>query len=1068
MRSSATYVEVDGVPSRVTTPVSAITLQVEDAEAWTDGEVIAHLSALAARPFDLSTGPLFRVTILRRAAIEHVLVLSLHHIITDMWSVAVALSDFLHLYRLESSEISDDLPTPRSSYVDHVADQRALLESAKGAEMSAYWRRRLANSHGVLDLPFDHARRASRTGHGASVSIAIGVDGTQRIRDLASVQGTSPFVVMLATFQTLLHRYTGSDDILVGSPKANRSAKSARVLGCFLNPIVLRTDLSGDPSFLATVERCRDVVKESFARDRFPFHKIIEDMAAAHETAGQPLFNVMFAWQKTSRLVGRDFASSQILNTENPASFDDGLNVESMAREWRATPLDLTLLVAEVDRQFVATFEYATDLFEAGTVERLADHFVVLLESALADPQQTIGALPMLTEPERAELTTAVDDTRVEYDRDVCLHSLVSRQAQRTPSATAVTFADESLTYRQLDERANQLAHHLIARGVTAGDIVGIHLERSLDMVVAVLATLKSGAAYLPLDPGFPPERLEFMRNDSAAATVITTTPLADGDPAARVDITAEADAIAAHSTSDPTVAVSATDLAYVIYTSGSTGRPKGVQIEHRNVVNFLNAMTTRPGITPDDTLLSVTTLSFDVAVGDIFLPLVNGATLAVASAEAGMDPNLILAELTTRRPRLMQATATTWRMLVDARWRGDPELTIVCGGEALTRDLADELLTRCNVLWNAYGPTETTVCVGDGRGALRRRPITVGRALGQHDVARPRPLPAATPGRCPRRAVHRRRRRRPRLPQPPPAHGRTIRPRPFTDPTSSSTAPATSPAASPPANRTPRPPRQPSQDPRPPHRARRDRSPPQRRAIRLTSDRHHLRTHPRQHPTRGVLHSRFGTSAHGSRSSHVPSRPRSRLHGAGHVPPRRRLPPHPEQQDRPQRPPHPHPHHSSLHRPAPSRRRNHRRHDLGERPRHHRHRPPRQLLRPRRPLPPRHDDRLPPRDQLGVDLAVRAIFAAPTIAELATEIGERESIAPGSGSAIAIVDRSQPLELSLSQERMWFLHQLHPTATAYNLSGALRLRVRSTSTHFVGRSTGSSSATNRCVPTSR
>ncbi len=328
-----------------------------------------------------------------------------------------------------------------------------------------------------------------------------------------------------------------------------------------------------------------------------------------------------------------------------------------MAREWRATPVDLTLLVAEVDRQFVATFEYATDLFEAGTVERLADHFVVLLESALADPQQTIGALPMLTDPERAELTTAVDDTRVEYDRDVCLHSLVTRQAHRTPSATAVTFADESLTYRQLDERANQLAHHLIARGVTPGDIVGIHLERSLDMVVAVLATLKSGAAYLPLDPGFPPERLEFMRNDSAAATVITTTPLAEDDPAARVDITAEADTIAAHPTSDPAVAVSATDLAYVIYTSGSTGRPKGVQIEHRNVVNFVVATgRARPGIKPGDTLLSVTTLSFDVASGDLFLPLANGATVAIAPTAAMMDPRA-----DDRRARGAPTDAACW-----------------------------------------------------------------------------------------------------------------------------------------------------------------------------------------------------------------------------------------------------------------------------------------------------------------------------------------------------------------------------------------------------------------------
>ena len=497
---------------------------------------------------------------------------------------------------------------------------------------------------------------------------------------------------------------------------------------------MLRVDVAGDPTFSEVVDRVQSTTLDAYAHQDLPFDRLVEELRPPRDLSRSPLFQVFFNLQNA------------------PMTLPElaGISVEAVPLERRAAQFDLSLSV-DTSWSNSLVFEYATDLFEAGTVERMADHFVVLLESALADPQQTIGALPMLTETERAELTSAVDDTRVEYDRDVCVHTLVTRQAQRTPTATAVIFADESLTYRQLDDRANQLAHHLVARGVTPGDIVGIHLERSLDMVVAVLATLKSGAAYLPLDPGFPPERLEFMRNDSAATTVITTTALLHDDGAGHLDLTADAEHIAQQPISDPAVAVTADDLAYVIYTSGSTGRPKGVQIEHRNVVNFLHAMTTRPGITPDDTLLSVTTLSFDISVLELFLPLVNGARVVVVDRASVVDGYALIAHIERVRPTLMQATPTTWRMLIDAGWRGDSNLTIVCGGEALTRDLADELLTRCATLWNAYGPTETTVWSSIKRIERDGGPITIGRALDNTTLLvldrYQQPLPVGVPG---------------------------------------------------------------------------------------------------------------------------------------------------------------------------------------------------------------------------------------------------------------------------------------------------------------------------------
>ena len=546
-------------------------------------------------------------------------------------------------------------------------------------------------------------------------------------------------MTLLAAFKTLLYRYSGQEDMVVGSPIANRNRiEIEELIGFFVNTLVLRTDLSDDPSFRELLGRVRNVALEAYDNHDLPFEKLVNELSPERNLSHNPLFQVMFILQNAPR---------------NELRLP-GLTITPLATKSNTAKFDLTLSLIETERGLTGRLEYNTDLFDEATIVRMSKHFQTLLEGIVADPQQRLSDLPVLTEAERYRMLVEWNNTWADYPQDNCIHQLFEAQVERTPNALAVTFESQQMTYRELDTRANQLAHYLQSLGIKPEALVGICVERSLDMIMGLLGILKAGGAYVPLDPSYPKKRLAFMLEDAGISVLLTQEQLVaefsdyevkttclDSDWA---DISREARDI-------PVSKVTAENLAYVIYTSGSTGRPKGVQIEHRSLLNFLHSMRQRPGLTDEDVLLSVTTLSFDIAALELFLPLIVGARLVIASRAVATDGRQLSEQLVANEVTVMQATPATWRLLVEAGWRGSEKLRILCGGEALPRELANQLRERGACLWNLYGPTETTIWSIVARIENDEGPMTLGSPICNTQIyvldAHLQPVPIGVPG---------------------------------------------------------------------------------------------------------------------------------------------------------------------------------------------------------------------------------------------------------------------------------------------------------------------------------
>jgi amino acid adenylation domain-containing protein len=456
---------------------------------------------------------------------------------------------------------------------------------------------------------------------------------------------------------------------------------------------------------------------EAYDHQDLPFEKLVEELQPARDMSYSPLFQVMFIWQN---MLGKPVALPEL--TLTPVAVSN-----------RASMFDLTLYMWEREKQLSGAFEYNTDLFEAATIERMAGHFQTLLEGIVADPDERLSRLPLLSAAERRQLLIDWNDTVADYPARSCVHELFAEQAARRPDQVAVVCGDAQLSYGELNRRANQLAHHLRSLGAGAETLVGIYLERSVEMVVGLLGILKAGAAYVPLDPGFPADRLAFMLADCGAPILITESQLA-GNLAAfqgqMIRMDWDWEKVANESPQNPAGAAGPHNLAYVIYTSGSTGKPKGVQIVHRALVNFVCSMARQPGLSEADTLLSVTTISFDIFGLELFLPLLTGAQVVLAQRDDALDGARLMALLKRSKASVMQATPATWRLLLEAGWPGQPGLKVLCGGEALPPDLVAPLLEGCKELWNLYGPTETTIWSTVQQIESQTGPIVIGRPI--------------------------------------------------------------------------------------------------------------------------------------------------------------------------------------------------------------------------------------------------------------------------------------------------------------------------------------------------
>ncbi|MEO6196445.1 MAG: non-ribosomal peptide synthase/polyketide synthase [Thermoanaerobaculia bacterium] len=699
----------EGEPVQRIAPPAPVALPVVDLAALPAAPRAAEARRLARReaerPFDLARGLPLRVTLLRLDEEERHLLFTLHHIASDAWSLGVLVREVSALYRAFAAGAPPALPALPVQYADYAVWQRSWLSGEVLDLHLGYWRRRLAGLPPRLELPTDRPRQTARTHHGDVVLLPLPAELTERLGELGRGLGATRFMTLLAAFQSLLFRCSGQVDLAVGTPIAGRDRLEIEpLIGFFVNTLVMRGDLRGDPSFGEIVARTREASLAAYAHQSVPFEMLVDELRPERSLRHAPLFQVMFALQGAP--------------LEEAGMGLPGLRVAAVESARRGARFDLSLLVQEAGRGLVAELEYGTDLFDAPTARRLAGSFERLLRAVAADPARPLSLASLWSEAERWQVLGEWNDTARALPAAAPVHVSIAAQAARTPEAVAVVAADAQdgaaeLTYRALDELANRIAHHLRASGVGAESLVGLCLDRSPEMLAALLGVLKAGAAYVPLDPTFPRERLALMCEDARLSLLITREPLLDRLPAAgirAVCLDRDAAAVAARPATRPAVACPPESLAYVLYTSGSTGRPKGVAVPHGAVAGFLAAMAERPGIAAGETLLAVTTLSFDIAVLELLLPLTVGARVALAGSETAVDGARLVRALEGAGAGVMQGTPATWRLLLEAGWRGDPGFRILCGGEALPADLAAALLDRGGELWNLYGPTETTV----------------------------------------------------------------------------------------------------------------------------------------------------------------------------------------------------------------------------------------------------------------------------------------------------------------------------------------------------------------------
>jgi amino acid adenylation domain-containing protein len=662
-------------------------------EAERDLELTAIIDREVSEPFDLVTGPLLRVRIVRMSAEYHVVMWTAHHIVCDGWSGGLIISELAKIYSALKQQQDPELeePVPFRDYA--LATQNAGWDV--GGSM-AYWCERLANLPPPLELPTDRPRRQVRTARAFTFKRNIDLSVQQSIKRAAAQLRTTQVVFLLTTLKTLLHRLTGQVDLVVGLGAAGQAISGKHcMVGHCLNLLPIRTQLDPEASFQSNLAAVKKSVLDGYDHHQCTIGSILQYLKVPRTLSRSPLVEVLFNLDRdpsAAEFVGTDFVCER-----NPK---------------HALHFDLSFNIVDSPRGLSVECDYNTDLFDESTIERWLGHYQTLLESVAVTPSEVLRKVPILRDSERREMIDTWNPTRVEISHEA-LPKLFERQAAKTPDAPAVTFAGVDMTYGELNRRANQLAGHLKENGVGPEVLVGLLVERSLDMVVALFGVLKAGGAYVPLDPSFPHNRLRDMIEDARIPLLVTHRDLDRAltvRPERVVRLDADWNDISAQSAAPLESTPRPEDLAYVLYTSGSTGRPKGVEIPHSALVNLLRSMQREPGFTATDTLLALTTLSFDIAGLEIYLPLVSGGRLVIANHEDAYDPARLMELMRGCHCTVVQATPATWQALVKFGWNGSSDLKILCGGESLPPDLAEKLRARSGELWNMYGPTETTI----------------------------------------------------------------------------------------------------------------------------------------------------------------------------------------------------------------------------------------------------------------------------------------------------------------------------------------------------------------------
>jgi amino acid adenylation domain-containing protein len=650
----------------------------------------------ARRPFDLTRDRMLRATLLRLEDDAAVLLLLTHQIASDSWSKAVLYRDLAALYEAAVEGREPRLPLLPVQYADYALWQRQRLRGETLEQALGYWKQQLAGAPPRLELPTDRPRPAVHKLHGAEQYLEIHATLLARLKDLGQREGVTLFMTLLAAFKVLLLRYTGQPDVVVGTPVAGRNrVEVERLVGLFATTLVLRTDLAGDPPFRELLGRVREVALGAYDHHEMPFEKLVEELQPERDLSRPPLFQVHFALENTPG---------------SPPGFP-GLDLSHLEVDNGTAKFDLSLTLFEEGGRLKGRLEYNTDLFEPATVGRLAGHFATLLAGVVADPEERLSRLPLLTGPERRELLTEWNDTAADYPSTLCIHEAFEAQAARAPEALAVADARERLTYGELNVRANRLAHYLRLRGVGPERLVAVLAERSVDMVVGLLAVLKAGGAYVPMDPAYPKDRLAFILEETRVSVLLTQHSLVPDRMACGTEVfylDADADALAGESAENPVSGTTTGNLAYVIYTSGSTGRPKGVEIEHRGLFNLVTWHRRTYQVVPEDRATQLAGPAFDASVWEIWPYLAAGASVHIPDEETRLAPAKLVRWLGEQCITLSFLPTALAEAVLKEPWPADLALrALLTGGDKLQPGAWSHLPF---LLLNHYGPTENTV----------------------------------------------------------------------------------------------------------------------------------------------------------------------------------------------------------------------------------------------------------------------------------------------------------------------------------------------------------------------
>ncbi|MEW6734741.1 MAG: amino acid adenylation domain-containing protein, partial [Acidobacteriota bacterium] len=691
----------------------------EEITNWSEAAINECLLREAHTAFDLKKGPLIRFFLYTRSQQEHLLLLVIHHIISDFWSLAVLLRELQTIYSISKRGKIAVLPNLQFNFSDYLNWQEDMLTGPEGERLWSYWREQLSSELPILNLPVDHPRPKEQTYRGASLRFKLDEKTTQKLRVFSQERDVTLYMTLLAVFQGLLYRYTGQNEIIVGSLTSGRSrAEFADLIGYFVNPIVLRINFSGSPNFEKLLLQVRKIVLAAFEHQDFPFTLLVERLQPERDLTHTPLFQLLFVMHKVPQFADPNLAALAI--GETGVRLEGEFGLEAIPLQQQVAQFDLSFIVAEIGENLCISLQYNIDLFEQKTIERMADHYNRLLKAVISDPTTKLAQQPLLTIDEERKLLREWNNTEKNYYLDTCLHHLFEAQVERTPDAIAVIYENETLSYRELNKKANRLAHYLRNLGVRADTPVAICAERSVQMIVGLIGILKAGGAYLPIDPDYPPERQQFMLSDAQPPIIIkqlalnNTSTVELTDQQQLICIDADWHEIDQHSAENPESIVDSDNLAYIIYTSGSTGNPKGVMNTHRAICNRLLWMQDAFKLTYEDRVLQKTPFSFDVSVWEFFWPLITGASLVIARPGGHRNGDYLIdiigrAGITNIHfvPSMLQAFLTLDLSTCRSLKR------VICSGEALSAELQERFFALLPAeLHNLYGPTEAAVDV--------------------------------------------------------------------------------------------------------------------------------------------------------------------------------------------------------------------------------------------------------------------------------------------------------------------------------------------------------------------